>query len=65
MHWAIRTPGDALIGGCGFDGFEAGKFHRVLVRRAELGQVDLIVDDDCHGGTWGKLGAFMLAGEDK
>jgi RimJ/RimL family protein N-acetyltransferase len=31
VHWAIRS-GDALIGGCGFDGFQAGKSHR-----AELG----------------------------
>ena len=24
-----------------------------LVRRAELGQMNLITDDDSHGGTWG------------
>jgi RimJ/RimL family protein N-acetyltransferase len=29
--WAIRTPGDALIGGCGFDGFQAGESHRAEV----------------------------------
>jgi [ribosomal protein S5]-alanine N-acetyltransferase len=27
VHWAIRTAGDALIGGCGFSGFQAGKSH--------------------------------------
>ena len=26
-HWAIRTADDALIGGCGFSGFQAGKSH--------------------------------------
>lgn len=28
VHWAIRSADDALIGGCGFDGFQAGKSHR-------------------------------------
>ena len=28
VHWAIRSPDDALIGGCGFDGFQIGKSHR-------------------------------------
>jgi ribosomal-protein-alanine N-acetyltransferase len=28
VHWAIRTADDALIGGCGFDGFQVGKSHR-------------------------------------
>ena len=29
--WAIRTADDALIGGCGFDGFQVGKSHRAEV----------------------------------
>lgn len=28
VHFAIRTADDALIGGCGFNGFEIGKDHR-------------------------------------
>jgi [ribosomal protein S5]-alanine N-acetyltransferase len=28
VHWAIRHADDALIGGCGFDGFQIGKSHR-------------------------------------
>jgi [ribosomal protein S5]-alanine N-acetyltransferase len=28
VHWAIRTADDALISGCGFDGFQVGKSHR-------------------------------------
>jgi RimJ/RimL family protein N-acetyltransferase len=32
VSWAIRNEGGALIGGCGFDGFQVGKSHR-----AELG----------------------------
>jgi len=28
VHWAIRTADDAMIGGCGFDGFQVGKSHR-------------------------------------
>lgn len=28
IHWAIRTTGDFLIGGCGFDGFQVGGSHR-------------------------------------
>ena len=28
VHWAIRNADDALIGGCGFDGFQVGKSHR-------------------------------------
>jgi RimJ/RimL family protein N-acetyltransferase len=31
VHWAIRSPEDALIGGCGFDGFQVGKSHRAEV----------------------------------
>jgi RimJ/RimL family protein N-acetyltransferase len=31
VQWAIRTPGDALIGGRGFDGFQAGVSHRAEV----------------------------------
>ena len=31
VHWAIRTSDDALIGGCGFDGFQVGKSHRAEV----------------------------------
>jgi len=31
VQWAIRTPDDALIGGCGFDGFQIGKSHRAEV----------------------------------
>ena len=31
VHWAIRTDDDALIGGCGFDGFQVGKSHRAEV----------------------------------
>jgi ribosomal-protein-alanine N-acetyltransferase len=28
VQWAIRTGDGALIGGCGFDGFQVGKTHR-------------------------------------
>jgi ribosomal-protein-alanine N-acetyltransferase len=31
VQWAIRSADDALIGGCGFDGFQAGKSHRAEV----------------------------------
>lgn len=31
VHWAIRTTDDALIGGCGFDGFQVGKSHQAEV----------------------------------
>ena len=31
IHFAIRTADDALIGGCGFDGFQIGKSHRAEV----------------------------------
>lgn len=31
VHFAIRTADDALIGGCGFDGFQVGKSHRAEV----------------------------------
>ena len=27
VHWAIRTADDALIGACGFSGFQVGKSH--------------------------------------
>lgn len=31
VHWAIRSADDALIGGCGFEGFQVGKTHRAEV----------------------------------
>jgi RimJ/RimL family protein N-acetyltransferase len=31
VQWAIRTGDDALIGGCGFDGFQIGKSHRAEI----------------------------------
>jgi RimJ/RimL family protein N-acetyltransferase len=31
VHFAIRNVDDALIGGCGFDGFQVGKSHRAEV----------------------------------
>jgi RimJ/RimL family protein N-acetyltransferase len=31
VNWAIRGQDDALIGGCGFDGFEVGKSHRAEI----------------------------------
>jgi RimJ/RimL family protein N-acetyltransferase len=31
VHFAIRSGDDALIGGCGFDGFQVGKSHRAEV----------------------------------
>jgi RimJ/RimL family protein N-acetyltransferase len=31
VQWAIRTADDALIGGCGFDGFQVGKSHRAEI----------------------------------
>ena len=31
VHFAIRNPDDALIGGCGFDGLQVGKSHRAEV----------------------------------
>jgi RimJ/RimL family protein N-acetyltransferase len=31
VHWAIRSPDDALLGGCGFDGFQVGKSHRAEI----------------------------------
>jgi RimJ/RimL family protein N-acetyltransferase len=31
VQWAIRSADDALIGGCGFDGFQVGKSHRAVV----------------------------------
>jgi ribosomal-protein-alanine N-acetyltransferase len=31
VHFAIRTAADALIGGCGFNGFQVGKSHRAEV----------------------------------
>jgi RimJ/RimL family protein N-acetyltransferase len=31
VQWAIRSGDDALIGGCGFDGFQVGKSHRAEV----------------------------------
>jgi RimJ/RimL family protein N-acetyltransferase len=31
VHFAIRNADDALIGGCGFDGFQIGKSHRAEV----------------------------------
>jgi len=29
--WAIRRPDEGLIGGCGFEGFQAGKSHRAEI----------------------------------
>jgi RimJ/RimL family protein N-acetyltransferase len=31
VQWAIRTTNESLIGGCGFDGFQAGKSHRAEI----------------------------------
>ena len=31
VQWAIRGADDAVIGGCGFDGFRVGKSHRAEV----------------------------------
>jgi RimJ/RimL family protein N-acetyltransferase len=31
VQWAIRSPDDALIGGCGFNDFQAGQSHRAEV----------------------------------
>jgi RimJ/RimL family protein N-acetyltransferase len=31
VHWAIREAGAALIGGCGFDGFQIGTSHRAEI----------------------------------
>jgi RimJ/RimL family protein N-acetyltransferase len=31
VHFAIRSADDALIGACGFDGFQVGKSHRAEV----------------------------------
>jgi RimJ/RimL family protein N-acetyltransferase len=31
VQWAIRSADDALIGGCGFGGFQVGKSHRAEV----------------------------------
>lgn len=31
VQWAIRSADDALLGGCGFDGFQIGKSHRAEV----------------------------------
>jgi RimJ/RimL family protein N-acetyltransferase len=31
VQFAIRTPDESLIGGCGFDGFQVGKSHRAEV----------------------------------
>jgi RimJ/RimL family protein N-acetyltransferase len=31
VQWAIRTADDALIGGCGLDGFQVGKSHRAEI----------------------------------
>jgi ribosomal-protein-alanine N-acetyltransferase len=31
VHFAIRNADDALVGGCGFDGFQVGKSHRAEV----------------------------------
>jgi [ribosomal protein S5]-alanine N-acetyltransferase len=31
VDWAVRRADDALIGGCGFDGFQVGKSHRAEV----------------------------------
>jgi RimJ/RimL family protein N-acetyltransferase len=31
VHWTIRTADGALIGACGFDGFQVGKSHRAEI----------------------------------
>jgi RimJ/RimL family protein N-acetyltransferase len=31
VQWAIRSAAGALIGGCGFDGFQVGQSHRAEV----------------------------------
>jgi RimJ/RimL family protein N-acetyltransferase len=31
VNWAIRNAAGALIGGCGFDGFQVGKSHRAEI----------------------------------
>jgi RimJ/RimL family protein N-acetyltransferase len=31
VHWAVCNADDALIGGCGFDGFQVGQSHRAEV----------------------------------
>src|SRR2546421_8816153 len=31
VHWAIRQSDGALIGGCGFDGFQVGESHRAEI----------------------------------
>jgi ribosomal-protein-alanine N-acetyltransferase len=31
VQWAVRSADDALIGGCGFDGFQIGKSHRAEI----------------------------------
>ena len=31
VHWAIRGADDALIGGCGLDGFQLGQSHRAEI----------------------------------
>ena len=31
VHWAVRSADAALIGGCGFDGFQVGKSHRAEI----------------------------------
>lgn len=31
VQWAVRNADEALIGGCGFDGFQVGKSHRAEV----------------------------------
>jgi RimJ/RimL family protein N-acetyltransferase len=31
VHWAIRSPDNSLIGGCGFEGIQVGKSHRAEV----------------------------------
>ena len=31
VHFAIRSADEALIGGCGFDGFQVGKSHRAEI----------------------------------
>src|ERR671922_91264 len=31
VNWVIRSADDAMIGGCGFDGFQVGKSHRAEI----------------------------------
>src|SRR3954470_11742021 len=32
VQWAVRSVDDALIGGCGFDGFQVGESHPLHIK---------------------------------